>query len=324
MKSMAKSSVVCLFLALNVAHALKLQISMRSEPDDPELTEEYLQMVSALYDPKLDWEAAPDGADSQPSSQRENFKDPSVQFSKISTSHPAVKTIKAGTGEFLNSGDAFALESEVEPGLFITLREPGDWGNPLKWCEFKRITNGIMGLESGITPDSTFTFHKKENTTSSTIVSGDMVAWKHGEDQITVLAQKAGYMWPYPFSLQKKPGKRFKIEHAREVDIKAMQSKWQVQGGWGYHRATLKDQRKGEPIKDGDAVWIKLIDEIPASGGICLYLAGDVGEGYHVAFTHHYPGFDGLSKNYAVKYWMQKGGDPHSTAQRFTIRKISQ
>lgn len=240
--------------------------------------------------------------------------------------------IQQGTGEVLMSGDEFSLESEVVPGLFVSMRpgKPDEMGAPMQWLEMRHITNGPMGLERGPTPQSTFAM---ANPQGETIKSGDMVKWIHGKkSQIDLLMGfksdnygETAFMWPHPLAKKplnfKEPGD-FLIEHAREVDLKEMTSRPNFLGAWGFDQKLKKDTRKGEAIKDGDSVWIRHRSTTGSTSGDWLWMSGDPGEGFHVSFPHHFPGFDGWVKHYAPEHWMKGGNDPHATAQRFTIRKV--
>jgi hypothetical protein len=241
--------------------------------------------------------------------------------------------VRPGTGELLSSGDAFALESEAQPGLFVTLRlgRPNEMGAAMKWLEMRHITNGPMGLESGINEKSTFSMY---NMGKDWIKSGDMTKWTHGgTEQIDLLmafdgdnAGEKSFMWPHPLVKKKlnlKEQGDFLIEHAREVDLKELNGRPDFLGSWGFDQKVRQDPRKGEPIKDGDSVWIRHRGTTGNSAGDWLWMSGDPAEGFHVAFPHHYPGFDGQVKHYAIEHWNKGGNDPHATAQRFTVRKVA-
>jgi hypothetical protein len=241
--------------------------------------------------------------------------------------------VRPGTGALLRSGDMFALESEAEPGLFVTLRpgKPDQMGAPMRWLEMKHITNGPMGLQSGMTPNATFSMF---NVGNDLIKSGDMCKWTSpDQSQIDLLmafegdnAGEKAWMWPHPIvkkALNAQEAGDFLIEHAREVDLKELTNRPNFLGAWGFDKKVREDPRKGEAIKDGDSVWIRHRGTTGSTAGDWLWMSGDPAEGYHVAFPHHFPGFDGRVKHYDIQHWNKGGNDPHATGQRFTVRKVS-
>lgn len=310
-----KACVVALFLALDVTQALWLNADEAPEMIQPEIHNGKVYMQPA-------WPAP--------------------------VTPPAVKP---GTGEELNSGDKFALESEVEPGKFVSIRagNPDQMGDPKQWLEMRHITNGQFGLVPAtkrdeesyfITPGMTFSM---SNFDGNALKSGDFVKWTHEKKQIDLLSQglltghpmidpenkdQKAYMWPYPMvmkDMKEEEHPDFLIEHAREVDLDQMRTMKSPTnllgpGGWGFDSKLLTDPREGEPIKDGDSIWVRHVSTDP--DGPWLFMSGDVAEGDHVAFPHHYPGFDGRVKHYAIDKWMKGGNDPHATSARFTVRKL--
>lgn len=235
------------------------------------------------------------------------------------------------------SGDEFALESEVEPGLFVTVRpgRPDEMGAPMQWLEMRHITNGPMGLQAGINRNSTFAMW---NNGKDVIHSGDMCKWMHENDKTLTKSQldllltydsdnggEKPYMWPHPIVLKKPSTENgdFLIEHAREVDLEELTNRPNFLGAWGFDQKIRRDPRKGEAIKDGDSVWIRHRGSTGSSAGDWLWMDGSPSEGYHIAFPHHYAGFDGHVRHYHIQHWNKGGNDPHATASRFTIRKVS-
>jgi hypothetical protein len=261
------------------------------------------------YDSEEDYSAHPTASPFEIGIYK-TFMDPKPP---ISDTHPE---IKKGTGVPLKSGDKFVLESEVEPGVFITTRPLGKVGSPLTQ-DLAHITGGQLHLKSGISAESTFSF---ENADSSGIKSGEKVKWIQGEERID-LDMKSN--WPNTPKKNKRPNAApdFLVEHARDVDRKWIEYNFGDAPQRQFWQMLLKDSRKGEAIKDGDSVWIRHHAVPGDTHGEWLFMTGDPAEGYHVAFPHHYPLFDGHVKNYETKSWFN-WNDPHSTSSRFTVRKV--
>jgi hypothetical protein len=249
--------------------------------------------------------------------------------------------IKEGTGVPLKPGDKFALESEVQPGLFITWVGPG------------AQMFGEMGLRarvgnSMLASFSTFAFQKADK---SDIKSGDFVKWMNDGKQIDwSKRQGVDYLDNKTWSdlanpkktdmncgkfgnicliRQKRPRKAdIQVMHAKELDylnnvIDQPTWDWKsiLDGMQGNAKDELTpDPREGEAIKDGDSVWIRHKAPLNDGHGPFYYLSGDPGEGYTVTFAHHYPGFDGYVEH--INGGWLNVNDPHATSSRFTIRKV--
>jgi len=252
---------------------------------------------------------------------------PAGQKAQLSAVEPP--KIKKGTGDPLNSNNQFVLESEVVPGFFITHRNSSDMGDKDKWLDLRHITGGEWGLIKGVTPEAIFTL---QNQHQSSIKSGDMVTWKHGDKEMDLLFALAhendgepGYQWPNPLVRKESPTMvlqpHFMIEHARDVDLASIRDRPNTFGGYGWNKEMKADPRMGEEIKDGDSIWMRHKAGMGDADGDWFFMSGDPGEGYHVAFPHHLVGFDGWVQHYAMENWTN-ANDPHATSSRFTVRKV--
>jgi hypothetical protein len=241
--------------------------------------------------------------------------------------------IKEGTGVPLKPGDKFALESEVQPGLFITWVGPG----AQRWGEMglrKRVDN------SKLASFSTFSLKKADN---SDIKSSEFVQWiqegkqidwskRRGEDyNRTYKTPEKGPCGPFGNLCIIRHKKGFKeaniqLMHAKELDyMNNGDLTWEKSFLKGM-RGELKDEltpdpREGQAIKDGDSVWIRRRAPLHDLAGPFYYLTGDPAEGYMVTFAHHCPGYDGYTPHINPGTWFN-ANDPHATSSRFTIRKV--